>query len=127
VLAGSYLACLLAISTTPLFLDSATSSIIAIGPLLFEVLFTTYLAIHYLGLRGIIRLGTYFLAFVGLVLVPSGILLSAASGQHYPTGTNNATNLGTSSSASRWANIFDGPCVLSSGESSTAPRQATMD
>jgi len=121
VLAGSYFACLLTISTTPLFLDSATSSLTAIGPLMFEVLLTTYLAIRYLGLKSILRLGALFLAFVGLVLVPSGILLSGASGRHYPNGTNNATNLGTSSSSSRWANIFDGPCLLSSGESSTAP------
>ena len=32
---------------------------------MFEVLLTTYLAIRYLGLKSILRLGALFLAFVG--------------------------------------------------------------
>lgn len=121
VLAVSYFACLLVVSTTPLFLDPATSSHIAIGPLLFEVLLAAYLAIRYLGLKSIFRLAALFLAFVGLVSVPSGILLSAASGQHYyPAGSSgDVTNLTSSNSTLRWANIFDGPCILAPRESST--------
>lgn len=120
VLAVSYFACLIVIATAPVFLDPATSSDIAIGPLLFEVLLAAYLAIRYLGLKSIFRLAALFLAFIGLVSVPSGILLSAASGQHYyPAGSSgDVTNLTTSNSTSRWANIFDGHCFLAPGESS---------
>lgn len=122
VLAVSYFSCLLVISTTPLFLDPAASSYIAIGPLLFEVLLTAYLAIRYLGLKSIFRLSALFLALIGLVSVPSGILLSAASGQHYyPAGSSgDVTNLTSSNSTLRWANIFDGPCIQAHGESSTS-------
>jgi hypothetical protein len=86
---------------------------------MFEVLLTAYLAIRYLGLKSIFRLGALFLAFIGLVLVPSGILLSAASGQHYPNA-NGVTNLTTNNSTLRWANTFNGQCE--NGESSLGSR-----
>jgi len=76
---------------------------------MFEVLLTAYLAIRHLGLKSLFRLGALFLAFIGLVLVPSGILLSAASGQHYPNA-NGVTNFTTNNSTLRWANNFDGHC-----------------
>jgi hypothetical protein len=118
LLAVGYVAGLFTITTTPVFLDEWTASRVAIGPLLFEILLAAYLIVRYLGLRGFLLLVAYFLAFVGLVSVPSGILLPTGLGQHYPTGANNSNNLITTNSTTRWLNNFDIDCVLAHGESS---------
>jgi hypothetical protein len=118
VLAVSYLASLLVITTTPLFFDPPTSSHIAIIPLLFDVLLAAYLAIHYLGLKSIFRLGAYFLAYVGLVSIPSGILAVVGSGHSYPSDVTNSVNSFTNNSTITWINNFDKTCLLVHGQSS---------
>jgi hypothetical protein len=89
ILAASYLGGLLVITTTPLLVGGNTASQIAIGPLLFDVLLATYLAIRYLHLKGVLKLGAYFLAYLAIVSVPSGILNPTGIGQSsLSTGTS---------------------------------------
>jgi hypothetical protein len=115
---GSYLSCLLAITTAPLFFDSVTSSLLAIGPLLVDVVLSAYVVVHYLHLRGIIRLIVYFLAFEGLVLIPSSILAPSGQGQTYPNGSANYANSITNNSTARWSSDFR-TCTLTNGQIST--------
>ncbi len=103
----------------PLFLDSATSSIVAIGPLLFEVLLAAYLVIHYLHLRGLVRFIAYFIAYVGLIAVPSGILGPLGAGQSYLSSETSSVNPITNNSTVSWLNNYDNDCLLVTGQTST--------
>ena len=118
-LVAGYLGCLVAITTAPLFFDSVTSSLLAIGPLMFEVLLAAYLVIRYLRLRGFLKLIAYFIAFESLVAVPSAILAPPALGQSSLSWSNNYVNPVTNNSTVHWPPSPPAPCVLEFGRTST--------
>ena len=112
-----YLGGLLSITTLPLFLDGNTASLVTIGPLIFDVILTAYLGVHYLHLRGIFKLGAYVLAYFGMVAMWSGIIAPVGTGNALPANVNNNIDQFTNSTV-RWVNNFRNNCVLVHGQSS---------
>jgi hypothetical protein len=113
-----YFGSLVVMTTAPLFFDSVTSSTLAIGPLLLDVILSAYVVVHYLRLRGFFRLIVYFFAFEGLLVIPASILAPSGRGQTYPSGSTNYVNSFTNNSTVRWSASLSS-CELASGQTST--------